>query len=121
MEINRNKELKMNISIYQKEVFEKYHSKSQIARVLTENWFKEEMYCPACLNEELSKNPNNTKVTDFCCNNCANCFQLKSQTSMFHHKAMDGAFNPMFNAILRNIIRSAGAQFFASYLKHLTK
>lgn len=65
----------MNILIYQKEVFERYHSNSQIARVLTENWFKNEMYCPVCLNEELTKNPNNTKVTDFLCNKCCNPFR----------------------------------------------
>lgn len=91
------------MSILQKEVFERYHSKSQIARVLTENWFKEEMYCPACLNEELSKNPNNTKVTDFFCNNCGNYFQLKSQNSTFHNKVVDGAYNPMINAITSRI------------------
>ena len=93
----------MDISIYQKEVFEKYHSKSQIARVLTENWFKEEMYCPACLNDELSKNPNNTKVIDFICNNCGNSFQLKSQNSILHNKVVDGAFIPMIEAITRRI------------------
>lgn len=98
----------MNLSIYQKEVFEKYHSNSQIARVLTENWFKEEMYCPACLHEELAKNPNNTKVIDFLCNNCGNIFQLKSQTSSFHSRVLDGAFTPMIEAI----IKKANPNFF---------
>ncbi|MEK6983920.1 MAG: DpnI domain-containing protein [Nanoarchaeota archaeon] len=90
----------MNLSIYQKEVFEKYHSNSQIARVLTESWFKEEMYCPACLHEELIKNPNNTKVIDFLCSNCDNSFQLKSQSSSFHSRVLDGAFNPMIETII---------------------
>lgn len=91
----------MSLSIYQKEVFEEYHSNSQIARVLTENWFKEEMYCPACLHEELAKSPNNTKVIDFLCNNCGNIFQLKSQTSSFHSRVLDGAFTPMIEAIIK--------------------
>lgn len=92
--------LKMNISIYQKKAFEMYHSNSQIARVLTEDWFKNEMYCPVCLNEELTRNKNNTKVTDFFCNECYNYFQLKSQTSPFHSRVLDGAFVPMMDSII---------------------
>ena len=91
----------MNISIYKKDVFEKYHSKSQIARVLTENWFEKEMYCPACLNSEISRNPNNTKVVDFCCDECKNLYQLKSQTTPFHSRVLDGAFRPMINSIIQ--------------------
>ncbi|MEK6947561.1 MAG: DpnI domain-containing protein [Nanoarchaeota archaeon] len=91
----------MNLSIYKEDVFEKYHSYSQIARVLTESWFQEEMYCPSCLNEELDKNPNNTKVTDFLCQNCGNSFQLKSQTKNFSSRVVDGAFSPMVESIIR--------------------
>jgi len=91
----------MNISLYKKEVFEKYHSNSQIARVLTEKWFENEMYCPSCLNEELISNPNNTKVTDFRCETCGNSFQLKSQTHTFSTKVVDGAYKPMMDAIIK--------------------
>jgi len=92
----------MNISIYQKSVFEKYHSKSQIARVLTEHWVEQNMYCPCCLNNEMIKNPNNTKVVDFYCENCLNCFQLKSQTTHFGLKILDGAYRTMVESMLDN-------------------
>ena len=93
----------MNISIYKENIIEKYHSKSQIARVLTESWFEEEMYCPNCLHYELLKNPDNTRVIDFICNNCDNQFQLKAQSKPFYSKVVDGAFYPMINSIRHNI------------------
>jgi len=89
----------MNVSIYQKEVFAKYHSNSQIARVLTERWFEEEMYCPNCLHTEFLRYPNNTKVKDFRCNNCCNEYQLKAQSRPFYSKVDDGAFEPMIHSI----------------------
>jgi len=92
----------MNTKIYDKNILEKYHSKSQIARILTENWFEQEMYCPNCLHQELLKNPNNTKVIDFVCNNCNNEFQLKAQSKPFCSKVVDGAFYPMINSVRQN-------------------
>ncbi len=41
-----------------------YKSGSQIARVLTEAWFDEEMYCPACTSDGLDRLPDNTKVKE---------------------------------------------------------
>jgi len=92
----------MKTIIYNKNFLEKYHSKSQIAQILTETWFEKEMYCPNCLHEELVKNPNNTKVTDFVCDYCNNEFQLKAQSKPFHSKVVDGAFYPMINSIQQN-------------------
>lgn len=89
----------MNTVIYNENVLEKYHSKSQIARVLTESWFKEEMYCPNCLHYELLKKPDNTQVIDFVCDNCDNKFQLKAQSKPFYSKVVDGAFFPMINSV----------------------
>ena len=48
----------MELSIYKESVFKKYHSKTQIARVLTEGWFQDEMYCPDCLHTDFLKNTN---------------------------------------------------------------
>lgn len=92
----------MNTIIYNENVLEKYHSRSQIARVLTESWFEEEMYCPNCLHNELLKNPDNTQVIDFVCNNCDNSFQLKAQSKPFYSKVVDGAFFPMNSSIQRH-------------------
>lgn len=93
----------MNTSIYKEHILERYHSKSQIARVLTESWFEEEMYCPNCLHYELSKNPDNTQVIDFVCNKCDNSFQLKAQSKPFYSKVVNGAFYPLINSIQSRI------------------
>ena len=92
----------MNINIFDKDVLNNYHSKSQIARNLSETWYKNEMYCPNCLHMDLLKNPNNTKVIDFECAYCNNKFQLKAQSKPFYSKVVDGAFNPMIHSIQNN-------------------
>jgi type II restriction enzyme len=92
----------MKINIFNRDVLEKYHSKSQIARILTENWFEQEMYCPNCLHQELLKNPNNTKVIDFVCDYCDNEYQLKAQSKPFSSKVVDGAFYAMMNSVRQN-------------------
>jgi len=92
----------MNLAMYQREVFENYISNSQIARVLSENWFSSEMYCPCCLNGELSSYPNNTKVADFFCEKCENEFQLKSSKKIFGKKVVDGEFHTMISFIQDN-------------------
>ena len=51
----------MNL-LFNTKLAEGYSSNSQIARILTENWVKENSYCPCCgenpLNyPELKKNP----------------------------------------------------------------
>lgn len=47
-----------------------YTSKSQIARVLTEFWVKQNAYCPSCGNDELNQFNNNSPVADFFCKTC---------------------------------------------------
>ena len=89
----------MELSIYKESVFKKYHSKTQIARVLTEGWFQDEMYCPNCLHTDFLKNPNNTRVSDFVCNNCKNEYQLKSQSKPFYSKIVDGAYRSMMDSL----------------------
>lgn len=46
-----------------------YHNKSQIIRVVSENWVKENAYCPNCGNS-LVKFKNNKPVADFLCEKC---------------------------------------------------
>jgi len=92
----------MKLSIYNKNILEKYHSKSQISGHLSERWFEREMYCPNCLHPELLKQPNNTKVVDFVCDYCGNEFQLKAKTKPFSPKVLDGAFQPMIHSIRNN-------------------
>jgi type II restriction enzyme len=89
----------MNISMYQKEVLQNYKSNSQIARVLTEKWFLNQMYCPCCLNEKIIDYPNNQKASDFFCEKCKNDFQLKSSKKPFGRRVLDGEFNTMVAVI----------------------
>ena len=45
---------------------DKYKSPSQIARILTEDWVDNSVYCPNCGNFDIEKHPNNeTKSTTF--------------------------------------------------------
>jgi len=89
----------MDISIYQKNVFQNYKSMSQLARVLTENWFSSQMYCPCCLSKKLFRYPNNQKAYDFYCMSCKNDFQLKSSKKSLGKKVVDGEFNTMVSVI----------------------
>ena len=40
-------------------VGEKYHSNSQKIRVITENWFNSNMYCPCCGSPKINHFENN--------------------------------------------------------------
>lgn len=82
-----------------------YHSRSQIARILTESWFAQEMYCPSCL-QALQILKANTKVKDFTCLCCSNSFQLKAQAKSFTTRVLDGAYTPMMEAISLNLTPS---------------
>ena len=76
-----------------------YTSFSQIARVVTEGWVEEHLYCPACECETLSPTPPSTRVVDFRCQTCEEAFQLKSQSRPFGAKVTDAAYGPMIDCI----------------------
>ena len=69
-----------------------YKSPSQRIRVLSESWFMNEMYCPACGNETLMKFPNNTKLADFYCTKCGEIYELKSKGRPIGRSILDGAY-----------------------------
>ncbi|MFH2106349.1 MAG: DpnI domain-containing protein [Candidatus Micrarchaeota archaeon] len=85
--------------MYDKKLVCNYKSKSQIARVLTENWFLRQMYCPNCLASPVNKEKDNSKVVDFSCFYCRRFFQLKGQNKKFGLKMNDGAYSPMIERI----------------------
>lgn len=76
-----------------------YHSKSQSARVMTEGWFEQNVYCPACPSEELTKLPDNMKVLDFQCPSCEETFQLKSTSGIFGSTVVDSEYNTKIKQI----------------------
>ena len=88
----------MNLS-FDLTLAEKYHSPSQIARVLTETWVEENMFCPRCGCIRIKHFPNNSPVADFFCPECQNQYELKSISGRFGHKINDGAYDTMIERI----------------------
>ncbi len=79
-----------------------YSSNAQIARVLTENWVKENSFCPCCGNIYLNDFENNRPVADFYCDKCKEEFELKSKNGLFSNTITDGAYSTMIERINSN-------------------
>jgi type II restriction enzyme len=91
----------MNLS-FRTKLADGYKSNSQIARVLTENWVKENSYCPCCGEVPLNEFENNRPVADFYCKNCSEEFELKSKNGKFSPTINDGAYSTMIERINSN-------------------
>lgn len=76
-----------------------YKSKSQIARLLTEDWVLNNSYCPNCGSLPLSEFENNRPVADFYCENCEEEFELKSKSGKLSSTITDGAYSSMIERI----------------------
>lgn len=76
-----------------------YHSKSQIARILTESWVEQNMFCPRCGCLRLMHYENNRPVADFYCDNCGSDFELKSKNGVIGDTVVDGAYATMITKI----------------------
>lgn len=72
-----------------------YSSGSQNARVWTERWVKDWLYCPNCGNPKIDQFAANRPVADFICSSCSEEFELKSQKTAFGSKVVDGAYRTM--------------------------
>ena len=77
-----------------------YTSNSQKARVLTEQWVSDNMFCPRCGNITIAHFENNKPVADFYCPHCANQFELKSKCGTAIDTVNDGAYTTMIERIL---------------------
>lgn len=80
-----------------------YKSLSQKARVITEAWIEEEMYCPNCNSAELNSFPHGYRVFDFCCSNCEEQFQVKSSSKPIRNRIVDSAYDAMMRAVMSNM------------------
>ncbi len=79
-----------------------YKSPTQIARVLTEDWFARNMYCPICGGTSICKAELNAPVKDFVCNVCKSQYELKSKKSTkesYNTKVSDGVYRTMIERI----------------------
>ncbi len=80
-------------------IIKNYKSPSQISRVLTENWVKNNIYCMNCGNDNLNTFENNKPVADFYCSNCKEEYELKSKNGKLGIKIVDGAYHTMIDRI----------------------
>ncbi len=76
-----------------------YKSASQKARVLSENWVNNSVYCPNCGHLDIDKYPNNQPVADFLCSNCREDYELKSKQDSVGPKIVDGAYRTMLERL----------------------
>jgi len=81
------------------EVAVAYKSFSQRARVLTETWVQENLYCLACPSDNLNPTPKGRRVVDFTCSDCGEQYQLKSQSHPFGNRVTNSAYKPKIEAI----------------------
>jgi type II restriction enzyme len=79
---------------------DRYKSASQRARVGTESWGAASLYCPACDSPHIDTLPSGTQASDFACPSCDSRFQLKSKSSAFGNRVVDGAYAAMHRAIV---------------------
>lgn len=76
-----------------------YTSGSQKARVWTERWVKDWIYCPNCGNSKINQFSANRPVADFFCPRCSEQYELKSQKGKFGPRIVDGAFRTMLERL----------------------
>jgi type II restriction enzyme len=76
-----------------------YASGSQRARVVTESWGEQNLYCPNCSSPSLNRLDNNTKASDFSCPKCQFWYQLKGQKTPIRSSITDGAYESMMDAV----------------------
>ncbi len=87
-------QLQMNL-----ELVKDYTSNSQKARVLSENWTLENIFCPNCGAINLNEFGNNKEVADFFCSGCKDEYELKSKKGKVPSKITDGAYLSMIKRL----------------------
>ncbi len=76
-----------------------YRSLSQKARVVSEAWGAENLYCANCSSDSLAQLAANTRAVDFRCPECDSLFQLKCQSKPLGRQIADAGFDAMREAI----------------------
>lgn len=81
------------------EGLERYHSRSQMARVATEAWAGANLFCVNCDSPRLAASAVGSRALDYLCPSCDDSFQLKSQSKPFGKRVLDSAYSAMIAAI----------------------
>lgn len=79
-----------------------YTSNSQRARVATERWAAENLYCPGCPSLKLEAGRVGLAVRDFVCPTCGEVYQLKSKRGRHGMRIMDSAYSEALAAARSN-------------------
>jgi type II restriction enzyme len=95
-----------------------YGNRSQQARVLTESWVAENLYCLACQSDRLLPTPRGERVTDFSCPDCGEEYQLKSKSHKFGNQVANSAYLPKVETIRR---RANPSYLFLQYNNQMMK
>ena len=77
-----------------------YKSSAQQARVVTESWGEDNLFCPSCDSDRLTRSAPNREAIDFACPQCRELFQLKSRSTAIAGKILDAAYDAMQRAIV---------------------
>ncbi|HEV7157931.1 MAG TPA: DpnI domain-containing protein [Caulobacteraceae bacterium] len=72
-----------------------FEGPTQKARIWTEHWVRNRLFCPSCGAPSLNQFPGNRPVADFYCPFCSEEFELKSKMHNFGPSVPDGAFGAM--------------------------
>lgn len=80
---------------------EGYRSPSQRARVVSEAWAEQNLFCPCCPSPHLKLFDPNARAVDLFCPTCRAPFQLKSQSRPVSARVMDAGYDAMVEAIER--------------------
>jgi type II restriction enzyme len=81
-----------------------YRSASQKARVITEAWALENIYCPVCTSDKITDTAANTEAIDFICSRCDAVFQLKASSKPIRRKIVDAAYDAMMRSIQKDTL-----------------
>ena len=79
-----------------------YTSNSQRARIATELWAVQNLYCPNCNSPRLRSTQTGLAVVDLQCPVCADGYQLKGKRGPIGGKVRDAAYSEAFRAAERN-------------------
>ena len=78
-----------------------YTSNSQVARLVTEAWATENLYCLACASDNLARELPNSPARDFTCSSCSATYQLKSRNGKHGGIVSNSAYSKKIAAIDR--------------------
>ena len=80
-----------------------YDSGSQQARVWTERWVADWMFCPNCGASQLSQFPANSPLADFFCSTCSDQYEVKAKNGKSFGKSVaDGGYDTKIARLTSN-------------------